>query len=155
MTQRITIPSLYLTSLKVSTPKDAMRQIAIGLGQQAGLHDGAIFQSLSAAHTDEKAIIADGLALIAGTCPTIHEPLSAFARLTVPVSFKGAETRPCDLVYALLMPPAPHGSHLQMLSSTSRALKDDGFLDMLRKVETRAQLHGLFLAYNNARLKAA
>jgi len=157
MTTRITPPQSVALNLKAQTAKDCLRQMAHGL-LPARLNTSCpdLYPDLSATLHEGRAWFYRGLALLPVIVASNEQPSTAFGRLQGAVNFSTTdEPEMCDLVMVMLLPETPDAQYLQRVSSASRTLRDDGFLDLLRTAKQAEQVYNLFQAQNSARLIAA
>ena len=63
-----------------------------------------------------------------------------FARLAAPIAFESVDDQPVDLVFMLLAPEAAGADHLHALAAVSRALRDAGLCEVLRKAKDSAAI---------------
>lgn len=151
------LPDLVLKDVRASAPREVLRQLADALERREGVEAAGLTMALMDAEAQGGSTIGDGIAVVSTRVPARLSPrrLCGFALLAKPVSFRGVENHPCDLVFVMISPDTEGQAHLRDLSSLIRALRDRDFVDRLRAVPTAERALSLFRARDMALIQAA
>lgn len=150
-------PDVVLKGFRAGHPREVFRHVTDALELAQGVDAVALASALMDAETAGGSAIGDGVAVVSARVPAAIAPhrLAAFAHLAKPVSFRGVENHPCDLVFVLISPDDQAQAHLRDLSLVIRTLRDRDFLDRLRLAGTTERAAGLFRARDIAQAQAA
>jgi len=151
-------PDVVLKGFRAGHPREVLRHMTDALQLAHGVDGEALTAALMDAETAGGSAIGDGVAVVSARVPSSlmpHQRLAAFAVLDKPVSFRGVENHPCDLVYVLISPDDQAQAHLRDLSSVIRTMRDRDFLDRLRLAGSSDRAAGLFRARGIAQSQAA
>ncbi|CAJ1174347.1 fructose-specific PTS transporter subunit EIIC [Companilactobacillus nantensis] len=86
-----------------------------------------------------------GIAIPHAQDKTINRSAMLIAKLKQPVEWKTFDNQPVDIVISFLIPDQDDGSnHLEYLSSTSKLLMHDEFVEALRNAKTKTEILKLF-----------
>lgn len=157
MTVPFPVPDTILYALKAGHPREVFRQIAQELEVATGSPAERIVELLMVSEAAGGSTIGDGVAVVSCRAPAglVAKRVTAFARLTRPVLFKGVEAHPCDLVFVIISPEDEAQMHLRDLSTIIRALRDHDFIERLRAESQSERLSNLFKAKDVAQRAAA
>lgn len=86
-----------------------------------------------------------GIAIPHAQDKTINRSAMLIAKLKQPIEWKTFDDQPVDIVISFLIPDQDDGSnHLEYLSSTSKLLMHDEFVESLKNAKTKAEILKLF-----------
>jgi PTS system nitrogen regulatory IIA component len=75
----------------------------------------------------------------------LPQRFALFVRLARPIDFTAIDSRPVDLVILLLTPADAGNQHLATLAALSRPLREDSFLQRLRRAPDAKALHHMLV----------
>jgi nitrogen PTS system EIIA component len=78
--------------------------------------------------------VGQGIAIPHGKLAGLDKVYGFFARLKTPIEFEAIDDRPVDLLFMLLAPEGAGADHLKALAVVSKALRDPGLCQDLRKM---------------------
>ncbi len=84
-----------------------------------------------------------GFALPHARLDALSKFFALFVRLARPIDFAAIDGRPVDLVILLLTPANAGSQHLATLAALSRPLRDEAFVQRLRRAPDAAGVHVL------------
>ena len=142
--------SCVVTSLKATSKKHALQQLAARAAKATGLDERRIFDVLLERERLGSTGVGSGLAIPHGKLPQLDRLHGLFARLDKPVDFDAIDDQPVDLVFLLLAPEGAGADHLKALARISRILRDRAFCEKLRGSENPDALFALLMEAGNA-----
>ncbi|HET7879691.1 MAG TPA: PTS sugar transporter subunit IIA [Acetobacteraceae bacterium] len=132
-----------VVGLRVADKAQLLQELAKRAGDALALDRRAIFDALHGRENLGSTGLGKGFALPHARLAGLREPFALFARLARPIDFAAIDQRKVDLA-VLLLSPADNGSqHLATLAALSRPLRNEGFLQQLRRAPDAAALHAL------------
>lgn len=148
---------MVLPQLRAGHPREVFRHVGDSLELAKAVNGTFLAEALMRAESTGGSAIGDGVAVVSARVPVTltTQRLCAFVRLLKPVSFKGVEPHPCDLVFVMVSPEGSPQEHLRDLSAVIRALRDRDFSDRLRAETTQDRMISLFRARDIAQRAAA
>ena len=132
-----------LPSVKATSKKQVLQEIAHKASDLYGLHCGTIVNGLIAREKLGSTAMGNGVAIPHARVEGLERILGVFARLDKPVDFEAADSQGVDLVFALLAPEAADANHLRALAKVSRTMRDAEIRRKLRASDNAASLHAL------------
>lgn len=135
-----------VTSLKATSKKQALTELARLAAGNTGLAERAIFDVLLERERLGTTGVGDGIAIPHGKLPDLDKLFGCFARLETPVDFDAVDGAPVDLVFLLLAPESAGADHLKALARISRVLRNSVHCDKLRTAPTSGKLFALLTA---------
>ncbi|KWT70582.1 PTS IIA-like nitrogen regulatory protein PtsN [Hyphomicrobium sulfonivorans] len=126
-------PDGVIASLKASSKKDALEQLAAAAAEKTGLDRLEIFNTLLQRERLGSTGLGAGIAIPHVKLAGLTKIVCLFARLTDPIDFDSHDDQPVDLVFLLLAPEHASGDHLKALASISRLVREPSVIDSLRK----------------------
>lgn len=85
--------------------------------------------------------IGEGIAIPHCRFATAGATIGALMTLESPIDFDSIDSRPVDVVFAMLVPEDAENEHLQTLASLAERLQSAEFLQALRQAENRDALY--------------
>jgi len=125
-------PGSVIASLRVTSKKQALQEIARRMAPLAGLHERAIFDVLWQRERIGTTGMGMGTAIPHGKVAGLARLVGLFARLERPIDFEAMDERPVDLIFVLLAPESAGADHLKALARVSRLLRDRATCKKLR-----------------------
>lgn len=86
-----------------------------------------------------------GIALPHARMPQVTQAVAAFIQLSQAVEFDAVDSKPVDLVFAMLVPNETTDLHLQLLSCLARMFSDEKLCEQLRSSTEQEQLYNLII----------
>ncbi|MDG2269969.1 MAG: PTS IIA-like nitrogen regulatory protein PtsN [Alphaproteobacteria bacterium] len=132
-----------VTSLKATSKKQALSELARLAAEKTGLPEREIFDVLLERERLGTTGVGDGIAIPHGKLPDLDKLFGCFARLETPVAFDSTDNQPVDLVFLLLAPESAGADHLKALARISRVLRDSLHCDKLRTAPGPDKIYAL------------
>jgi PTS system nitrogen regulatory IIA component len=136
----ILTPESVLTSVKATSKKQALQELARHASQLTGLHNRAIFDVLLERERLGTTGVGRGIAIPHGKMAELDRLHGIFAVLEQPIGFDSVDDQPVDLIFLLLAPESAGADHLKALARVSRLLRDSSFCDQLREASSNSEL---------------
>ena len=136
-------PSTIVPSLKVTSKKQALQELARHGAESTGLGERAIFEILLERERLGTTGVGGGVAIPHGKLPGLTRLYGVFARLETPIDFDSIDEQPVDLIFLLLAPETAGADHLKALARVSRSLRDKETCEKLRGSDTAEALYAL------------
>ncbi|MCB2100296.1 MAG: PTS IIA-like nitrogen regulatory protein PtsN [Rhodobacterales bacterium] len=138
LTQDAVVPSL-----KVTSKKQALQDLARRAATVTGLHERAIFDVLMERERLGTTGVGNGIAIPHGKLNSLDRLHGLFARLEKPIDFDSIDEQPVDLIFLLLAPESAGADHLKALARVSRLLRDKSVCEKLRGTDGGESLYAL------------
>lgn len=136
-------PEAVIPTLKATSKKQALQEIAKHAAELTGLHERAIFDTLLERERLGTTGVGNGIAIPHGKLPQLDRLYGLFARLDRPIDFDSIDEQPVDLLFLLLAPETAGADHLKALARISRTLRDRSVCEKLRGTETADGLYAI------------
>ncbi|MCW5729783.1 MAG: PTS IIA-like nitrogen regulatory protein PtsN [Alphaproteobacteria bacterium] len=136
-------PDGVIANLKVTSKKQALRELAQRAARITGLPERAIFDTLLERERLGTTGVGHGIAIPHGKLPGLTRLHGLFARLEQPVDFDSIDEIPVDLIFVLLAPEGAGADHLKALARVSRLLRDRGICEKMRGTDNPDALFAL------------
>jgi PTS system nitrogen regulatory IIA component len=138
-------PSAVIASLKATSKKQALQELARRAAELTGEPERAIFDVLLERERLGTTGVGDGVAIPHGKLANLTRLFGMFARLDRPIDFEAIDEQPGDLIFLLLAPGGAGADHLKALARVSRLLRDRTMREKLRGSETAEALFALLV----------
>jgi PTS system nitrogen regulatory IIA component len=138
-------PHAVVASLKATSKKQALQELARRAAELTGEHERAIFDVLLERERLGTTGVGDGVAIPHGKLPNLKKLIGLFARLERPIDFEAIDEQPVDLIFLLLAPGTAGADHLKALARVSRLLRDRQIREKLRGSETAEAIYALLV----------
>ena len=138
--QDILAPGSVLTSVRATSKKQALQELAKHAAQVTGLHDRTIFDVLLERERLGTTGVGRGIAIPHGKLSELDRLHGIFVVLEQPIDFDSVDDLPVDLIFLLLAPESAGADHLKALARVSRLLRDSDFCDRLRDAANPTEL---------------
>ncbi len=132
-----------IPSLRASSKKQALQDLARRAADITGLHERAIFDVLMERERLGTTGVGNGIAIPHGKMANLDRLYGLFARLERSVDFQSIDEQPVDLIFLLLAPESAGADHLKALARVSRLLRDGSVCEKLRGTEDAEALYAL------------
>jgi PTS system nitrogen regulatory IIA component len=135
--------SAILASIRASSKKQLLLEIAERAAPLAGLDARAVFDSLLQRERLGSTGIGNGIAIPHGKFETLARLCGFFVRLDKPIDFDAVDGQPVDMLFVLLAPEHAGADHLKALSRVARALRNQPVMAQLRATRDPDVLHAI------------
>ncbi|MEX2453368.1 MAG: PTS IIA-like nitrogen regulatory protein PtsN [Rhodospirillaceae bacterium] len=135
-----------VTSLKATSKKQALQELANRASRLTGLEEREIFDVLLERERLGTTGVGSGIAIPHGKLPQLETLFGCFARLDEPVDFDSVDNQPVDLIFLLLAPESAGADHLKALARISRVLRNNASCDKLRSAASANAIYDLLTA---------
>ena len=142
----ILTPECVLVSVRATSKKQALQELARQASQATGIPERTIFDVLLERERLGTTGVGRGIAIPHGKLPELDHLFGVFATLDQPVDFDSVDDQPVDLVFLLLAPESAGADHLKALARISRLMRDSALCDRLRTVTDPGELFKLITA---------
>jgi len=139
----ILTPERVVASLRATSKKQALQELARHASSVTGLNERAIFDVLLERERLGTTGVGNGIAIPHGKLNELDGLYGLFARIEKPVDFDSIDDDPVDLIFVLLAPEGAGADHLKALARVSRLLRDDSACEKLRGSDTPEALYAI------------
>jgi len=136
-------PDGVLPSLKVTSKKQAIQELAEKAASITGLDERLIFETLLQRERLGSTGVGGGIAIPHGKLKQLDRIHGIFARLAHPIDFEALDDQPVDLIFLLLAPEGAGADHLKALARIARLLKEPGVAGKLRASSDKSALYAV------------
>jgi len=126
-------PEAILPTLKVSSKKQALQELAARAASLTGQNERSVFEVLLQREKLGTTAVGYGVAIPHGKLPKLEKLFGLFARLERPIDFESMDGQPVDLVFLLLAPEGAGADHLKALARVARLLREPETVARLRE----------------------
>jgi PTS system nitrogen regulatory IIA component len=140
---KILPPSNVAVDVCVSSKKRLFEHLGLLFENNHGIASSVVFDCLFARERLGSTGLGQGVAIPHGRIKGMKEALGAFVRLAVPVPFDAPDSKPVNLVFALLVPEQATEKHLQVLSELAQLFSDGELRHAMSAAQDAASLHHL------------
>jgi len=134
-------PDGIIASLKATSKKDTLQELAAVAAEKTGLDAREIFNTLLQRERLGSTGLGHGIAIPHVKLNSLRGIVCLFARLEEPIEYESHDGERVDLVFMLLAPEDASGDHLKALARISRLVREPSILDELRRAPDVAALH--------------
>ncbi len=136
-------PHAIIPTLKASSKKQALQELAAKAAELSGQNERAIFDILMQREKLGSTGVGNGIAIPHGKLPKLNKLFGLFARLDRPIDFEALDGQPVDLVFLLLAPESAGADHLKALARVARLLRDPDVASKLRQSRDAEALYAV------------
>jgi PTS system nitrogen regulatory IIA component len=129
-----------IASLKATSKKHALQELATIAAERSGLDQREIFNALLQRERLGSTGLGHGIAIPHVKLGGMRNILCLFARLDAPIDYESHDNQPVDLLFLLIAPDHASGDHLKALASISRVVREPSVIDALRNAPDVAAL---------------
>ena len=138
-----------LSTLKVSSKKQAIQCISEKAAEITGLNEREIFETLLQRERLGSTGVGSGIAIPHGKLPSLDKIYGVMARLERPISFDAMDDQPVDIIFLLLAPEGAGADHLKALAKIARVLRDGDMVNKIRATSDPEALYSVLLTPSN------
>ncbi|WP_206453758.1 PTS IIA-like nitrogen regulatory protein PtsN [Aurantimonas marina] len=136
-------PAAILPSLRVTSKKQVLQELAEKAAMLTGLPEREVFETILQREKLGSTGVGNGIAIPHGKLPALDHIVGVFARLARPVDFDALDDQPVDLVFLLLAPEGSGADHLKALSKVARLLRNHDTVANIRDARDASSLYAL------------
>jgi PTS system nitrogen regulatory IIA component len=136
-------PDQVVTGLRVSDKAQLLAELARRAAPAVSLEQAIVLRALLAREKLGSTGLGKGFALPHARLSGLNRTFALFARLQRPIDYEAIDEKPVDLVILLLTPENAGSQHLATLATLSRPLRDEAFVQQLRKAPDATALYKL------------
>jgi PTS system nitrogen regulatory IIA component len=141
-------PLLTAERIRIDLDASAKGRMFDEIGRAFAAHNGPdatlVAESLASREKLGSTAIGQGVALPHARVKGLHQPLAAYLRLLLPMSFDAPDGKPVSDFLVLLVPEQATEAHLQMLAEAAQMFSDRRFRDRLRNQNDAAGVYSAF-----------
>jgi nitrogen PTS system EIIA component len=124
-------PGHVLLDVELTSKKRLFEQVGLLVEGSRGIARSTVFDSLFAREKIGSTGLGQGIAIPHGRIKGLKDAVGVFVRLAQPLPFDAPDSKPVNLVFALLVPEAATERHLEILSELAEHFSDPDFRDRL------------------------
>ena len=136
-------PDSVVASLRVTSKKQALQELAKKAAELTGQPERAVFEVLIERERLGTTGVGHGIGIPHGKLPELDRLYGLFARLENPIDFDAIDEQPVDLIFVLLAPETAGADHLKALARVSRLFRDRAICDKLRGTDNADAIYAL------------
>ena len=126
------VPEVVIPDLKVSSKRDALRELAKSVADLVGRDEKIIFEVLLERENLGSTGIGKGIAIPHARLDGLDKVVGVFAKLNEPVDFEAQDDKPVDLMFMFLSPSDAGSDHLNALANISGLFRNSEICAKLR-----------------------
>ena len=138
-------PEAVVASLKATSKKQALQELARHAARLTAVHERRIFDVLLERERLGSTGIGLGIAIPHARLAEIELLFGMFARLEHAIAFDAVDDQPVDLMFLLLAPESAGADHLKALARISRLLRDKPSCAKLRGADNSDALYAVLV----------
>ena len=136
-------PDRVAVGLRVADKAQLLAELSRRAAPAVALDQAAILRALQAREQLGSTGLGKGFALPHARMGHLSRTYASFSRLHRPIDYQAVDDKPVDIVILLLTPEGASNQHLATLATLSRPLRDDAFVQQLRRAPDAAALYKL------------
>lgn len=136
-------------AIECSSKKNALEFIANELGKSFGCGSQEIFDSLITRERLGSTGLGKGIAIPHGRMKHSDETFAGVLQLKQAIDFDAMDSKPVDIIFALLVPENSTQEHLQILARLAELFADGEFTDQLRSSSSAEEIYSLLTEEND------
>lgn len=133
------------TAVQCTSKKRALEIISEIAAQHSGLDSNRLFECMLSREKVGTTGIGNGIAIPHGRMLDSDQAIAVLLQCEQPVDFDAIDSRPVDILFALLVPDEQCKTHLTTLSLMAEKLNDKATLKRLRHAETDQELYNIMV----------
>ena len=141
--QELLSPSAVVRSLRTTSKKHALQELAKVAARFVGVPERTIFDVLLERERLGTTGVGHGIAIPHVRLAGVARVMAVFARLEKPIPFDSVDDEPVDLIFMLLAPHDAGADHLKALALVSRLMRDAELCAKLRGTDNADALYAL------------
>lgn len=134
-------PDDAVHGIRVADKAQLLNELARKAAKATGLNADMIAGELRKREELGSTGMGDGVAIPHARLERLTKPFGLLARLGRAIDFASIDDKPVDLVFLLLLPPAPAGAALDALATVARRLREPEVIRLLRQANDSAELY--------------
>ena len=142
----ILTPENVLVSVRATSKKQALQELAKHAAQATGLPERQVFDVLLERERLGTTGVGRGIAIPHGKLEELDKLCGVFATLDQPVDFDSVDDQPVDLLFLLLAPESAGAEHLKALARISRLMRDAALCERIRDASGPDELYKMLTA---------
>ena len=124
-------PGHVLLDAELTSKKRLFEQVGLLVEDSRGIARSVVFDSLFAREKIGSTGLGQGIAIPHGRIKGLKDAVGVFVRLNQPLPFDAPDSKPVNLVFALLVPEQATERHLEILSELAERFSDPDFREGL------------------------
>ena len=124
-------PGHVLLDAELTSKKRLFEQVGLLVEGSRGIARSTVFESLFAREKIGSTGLGQGIAIPHGRIKGLKDAVGVFVRLAQPLPFDSPDSKPVNLVFALLVPEQATERHLEILSELAERFSDPDFREEL------------------------
>ncbi|UOO93707.1 PTS IIA-like nitrogen regulatory protein PtsN [Vitreoscilla stercoraria] len=132
--------------LPVSSKKRLFEQIGLLIENRADIARGNVFECLFAREKLGSTALGHGVAIPHGRYAGLSQPIGAFIRTQEPIGFDAPDTKPVNLIFALLVPEGANSIHLEVLSHLATRFSSKTVREQLLQANDAQTIQAILMA---------
>ncbi|MFH0257463.1 PTS IIA-like nitrogen regulatory protein PtsN [Vibrio rumoiensis] len=133
------------TAVQCTSKKRALEIISEIAAQHSGLDSNRLFECMLSREKVGTTGIGNGIAIPHGRMLDSDQAIAVLLQCEQPVDFDAIDSRPVDILFALLVPDEQCKTHLTTLSLMAEKLNDKFTLKRLRHAQTDQELYDIMV----------
>lgn len=105
------------------------------------IDSGELFQQLIGRERLGSTGIGDGIAIPHCRFKTQGATIGALMTIESPIDFDSVDSKPVDIIFAMLVPEDAESAHLQTLATLAERLQNPHYVKALREADSNAELY--------------
>ncbi|GLT15046.1 PTS IIA-like nitrogen regulatory protein PtsN [Vibrio algivorus] len=132
-------------AVQCTSKKRALEIISEIAAQHSGLDSNRLFECMLSREKVGTTGIGNGIAIPHGRMLDSEQAIAVLLQCEQPVDFDAIDSRPVDILFALLVPDEQCKTHLKTLSLMAEKLNDKATLKQLRHAQTDQELYNIMV----------
>lgn len=133
------------TAVQCTSKKRALEIISEIAAQHSGLDSNRLFECMLSREKVGTTGIGNGIAIPHGRMLDSDQAIAVLLQCEQPVDFDAIDSRPVDILFALLVPDEQCKTHLTTLSLMAEKLNDKATLKRLRHAQSDQELYDIMV----------
>ena len=146
--EQVLTPDSVALDISLTDKSGTIAHVASLLASEAGVATELVEGALLAREALGSTGVGGGIALPHARLHLLYKTHAVFLRLLQPIGFEANDSRPVDLVCAIIAPDEPSGELLKAVSALSRVLRDSEKTAALRQSHDAEEARAILLGSN-------
>lgn len=147
--------NIIIPALRAPTRKQVMTALSAEVSRITNIDQSTIFDLLMDRERLATSGIGGGISIPHLRLNGLNERLYGLVHLAQPVDFTSMDGLPVDLIAFVLSPVEDGMKHLSRLSRLSRLMRNDNFVNDIRKASTKDMIEAQIMAYKADKIALA
>ena len=131
--------------LPVSSKKRLFEQVGLLIENKADMARSDVFECLFAREKLGSTALGQGVAIPHGRYAGLKQPVGAFIRTQEPIGFDAPDTKPVNLIFALLVPEGANSVHLEVLSHLASRFSSKAVREQLLQAKNASDIRNILM----------